>query len=81
MHTGLRDDHPGEGMTHEHRRAILPCQHPLSGRHRLRQRRQRILHGRGVEPRRLQSRDHFGPARAVGEQPVHKHDVAGLCWS
>ena len=80
MHTGFRNDHPREGVTDENSRAVLPIQHALSGRYRFRQRRQRILHGRGVEPRRLQSRDHFGPARAVGEQPVHKHDVARLRW-
>ena len=81
MYTGLRDDHSGEGMTHQHRRAILPRQHALSRSHRLRQRCQRILHGRGVESRRLQSRYHFRPARTVSEQPVHKHDVARLGWS
>ena len=78
MHAGLGDDHAGEGMTDQHRRAVLPRQHPLGRSDRFRQRRQRILHGGGVEPRRLQSRDHLGPARAVGEQPMHEHDVARL---
>ena len=45
---------------------------------RFRQRRQRVLHGRDIEPRRLQPRDHFGPARSVGEQPVHQNDVPRL---
>ena len=80
MHAGLGDDHPGEGMTDQNRRAVLPRQHPLGRSHRFGQRRQRVLHRRGVEPRRLQSRNHFGPARAVGEQPVHEHDVARLGW-
>ena len=78
MHAGFGDDHAGEGMADQNRRAILPRQHALGRSDRFRQRRQRILHGRGVEPRRLQSRNHLGPARAVGEQPVHEHDVAGL---
>ena len=81
MHTGLRDDHPGKGMSDQNCQTILPRQRALGRGYRLGQRRQRVLHGRGVEPRRLQSRDHFGPARAVGEQPVHKHDVACLRWS
>ena len=62
MHTRLRDDHPGEGMTDQNCRAILPRQHALGGRNRFGQRGQRVLHGGGVEPGRLQSRNHFGPA-------------------
>src|SRR5215204_441985 len=31
--------------------------------------------------RRLQPRNHFGPARSVGEQSVHQNDIACLCRS
>ena len=62
MHTGLGDDHAGEGMPDQHGRAILPIEHTLCRGDRFRQRRQRILHGSGVKPRRLQARDHLGPA-------------------
>ena len=67
-------------MTDQNRRAILPRQHTLGGRNRFGQRGQRVLHGGRVEAGRLQSRDHLGPARAVGEQSMHQHDVAGLYW-
>jgi hypothetical protein len=65
-------------MPDQNRRAILPRQHALCRSDRFRQRRERVLHGGGIESRRLQSRDHVGPARAVGEQPMHKHHVARL---
>ena len=68
MHAGFRDDHAGKGMADQNRRAILARQHALGRSDRFRQRGQRILHGSGVETRRLQSRDHFGPARSIGEQ-------------
>src|SRR5512133_253355 len=69
MHTGLTDNHPGKRMPDQNRRAILPRQHPLGRSDRFRQRRERVLHGRGIEPRRLQSRNHFGPARSVSKSP------------
>ena len=62
MHTRLGDDHPGEGMPDQNRRAILPRQHALGRGDRFRQRRQWVLHGRGIKPRRLQARDHLRPA-------------------
>ena len=62
MHAGLRDDHSGEGVTDQDGRAILSRQHALGRSDRLRQYRQRVLDGRGIEPRRLQSRDHLRPA-------------------
>jgi hypothetical protein len=76
MHTRLGHDHAREGMPDQNRRAILPRQHALGRRDRFGERRQRVLHGRDVEPGRLQTRDHFGPARSIGEQSVHEHDVA-----
>jgi hypothetical protein len=54
MHTGLGDDHSGKRVTDQNRRAVPSIQHALGGRYRFGQRRQRILYGRGVEPRRLQ---------------------------
>jgi hypothetical protein len=49
-------------MSDQHGRAVLPGEHSLGRGDRFRQRRQRILHGRGIEPRRLQSCDHIKPA-------------------
>ena len=65
-------------MPYQHRRAVLQRQGALRRGHAPFQRRQRVLHRGDVEPRRLQPRDDLGPARAVGEQPVHQHDVAGF---
>jgi hypothetical protein len=53
---------PEKGMPDQDGRAVLPRQHALRRSDRFGQRRQRILHGRGVESRRLQSCDHLGPA-------------------
>ena len=55
-------DHSRKRMPDQNCRAILACQHPLRGGNRFRQRRQRVLHGSGVEPRSLQSCNHLGPA-------------------
>ena len=62
-------------MSHQHGRPILPRQNSQSFRHRVLQRRQRVLHGGGVQPGRLQPCDHVGPARPVREQPVDEDDV------
>src|SRR5262249_14666623 len=78
MHPGFRDDHPGKGMPDQNRRAILSCKHTLRRSDRIRQCCQRILHSRCIESRRLQSCNHLGPARPVGEEAVHKHDVTGF---
>ena len=78
MHAGFRHDHSGEGMADQNRGAILPRQHAFRRSDRFRQCRQRILHAGDVQSRRLQSRDHFGPARPVGKEPMHQHDVACL---
>ena len=68
-------------MTDENRRAVLPREYTLGCSHRLRQRGQGILHGGDVQSCRLQSRNHFGPRGAVGEQPMHEYDVTRLFWS
>jgi len=65
-------------MTHQNRRTVLSRQHALGRCNRLGQGRQRVLYGGDVKPCRLQSSDHFGPARTVGEQTVHQHDVPGF---
>ena len=41
---------------------VAPRQHALGRGDRFGQDGQRILHRRGIESRRLQSRDHLGPA-------------------
>src|SRR5262245_54279209 len=65
-------------MPDQNGRPILPRQHTLRRSDRFRQRCQRILHGRCIESRRLQSRNHLGPARPVGEEAVYKHDVTSF---
>src|SRR6266478_4949533 len=61
MYTGLCHDHAGKGMSDQNRRTILPRQHALGRGYRFRQRCQGVLHGRGIEPRCLQSCNHLGP--------------------
>jgi hypothetical protein len=61
MYTGLCYDHAGKGMSDQNRRTILARQHALGRSYRFRQRRQGVLHRRGVEPRCLQSCNHLGP--------------------
>ena len=73
---GLRHDHAGEGMADEDGRTILSRQHALGGRHRVVERRQRVLHRGWVESLRLQTGDHLGPAGAVREQAMDQDDIA-----
>jgi hypothetical protein len=44
----------------------------------IRPKTQRVLHGRGIQPRCLQACNHFRPAEAVGEEAMHEDDVASL---
>ena len=63
-------------MSDQNGRAILPVQHALGLRHRIVERCQGVLHGRHVQSRGLQARDHFGPGGSVREQPVDQNDVS-----
>jgi hypothetical protein len=62
MHPCLGDDHPGKGMPDEYGRSLLPRQHAPRRGGRVRKRRQRVLQSRDIEPRRVRSCDHLGPA-------------------
>ena len=63
-------------MSDQNGRAILPVQYELGLRHRIVERCQGVLHGRHVQTRGLQARDHFGPGGSVREQPVDQNDVS-----
>ena len=63
-------------MPDQNHRPILSRQHTLRRSDRFGQCCQRVLDGRCIEPRRLQSRNHFGPARSVGEKSVDENDVS-----
>ena len=65
----------GERMSDQDGRSLLPVQNTLSGGYGLGQRRQRILHGGDVEPRNLQTRNHFDPAGCVGKKTVYQHYI------
>ncbi|MFK4535668.1 hypothetical protein ABIA00_003851 [Bradyrhizobium ottawaense] len=74
----LADHRAAPGMRDQHGRSVLLGQRALGGLDRVRKRRQRILHGRDMQARGLEDRDHLRPARAVGPGAMHQHDV--LCF-
>ena len=78
MHAGVGDDHRRKTNARPEPSAHPAARALAAPRDRVRQRRQRVLHSGHVEPRRLQSRNNFGPARSVGKKSVHKDDISGL---
>src|SRR6516162_1645291 len=76
--TSLGQDHAAERMRDQNCRPLLPCQNlPCCLDGRL-QRRQRILHCRGLNTLCLQPCDDFGPARPVRKKAVYQDDIFRL---
>ncbi len=65
-------------MADQHRGARLQRNRALGGVAGLCERGERVLHAGAVDALLLQAGNHLRPARAIGKQPVHEHDIVRL---
>ena len=83
MVAGFGNDRTAPGMADQEKRAFLHADDPMSSRHIIRQRTERILNSDRLQPALRERRNDLCPARAVGKSAMHENDGSDCqdCYS